>query len=611
MLPLWSRAQAICDGEGVGRIGEYDQDYPVIDTKLSIFEKFYQVFRHKSFHHQRAYSIQTSAIRMGKKRTRVPGEPRAVSKAEGAAAQHHSTLEDDVREQRDVQFALEKKQTDRAKRRRMAVEDDGKKDVTTAATKPKNRRAEVRVAGLQMWKNAAARRRKKTVPDDEDGENDAPVDGRTEKKIIEEARQQRAEIREEGGNTNASANGENSVNEVLRTLSVQDKDGGNNDDDDDDDDEDGEDDGRSVAADTEYEWKSTAGDDDRDLDFLDGSKVTDADELALSLFAAPPQQQQQEEQREASGGGGKIMLADIILQKIQEKEEENARAAEMLANPEKVERDRKIAEVYGLVGNIMAKYRSGKVPKAFKVIPKLPNWEELLYLTRPDEWSPAGVYVATRVLASNLGPKEVIPFYTDILLPRCLEDVADNKKLNVHLYRSLEKAVYKPSAFCKGIIFPLCEDGACTLRQATIIASVISKVSIPMLHSAAALLYICQLKFTVVSCMLMTTLIEKKYALPYRVVDAAVDWFLRMKTDERSLPLVWHKCLLAFAQRYKTELSIEQKEKLKMLMRVHTHRLITPEIRRELFSARNRGDLMDPDANTIARNIANAAVMVD
>lgn len=581
---------------------------------------------------------------MGKKRTRVPGEPRASSKTELSNGQHKTTLEDVVREQRDVQFALEKKQTERAKRRRMEVEREegdsknGKlqthQPLKASARKDDSKRIDARATGLQMWRNAARRRNEKVDIDDEDnteGEGEGGelvgVDGKTEKKIIEEARQQRSEIRKENeklgveGQNNDFSKESRAVDEALRTLAVVDDDSDNDGHRDDGD----VDDGRSVAGDTEYDWRSTVGEDERDLEFLDGSKVTEADELALSLFGNPEKDgttkgvnkdnkddDNEEGEQNDGNGGGKVMLVDIILQKIEEREEASARAAALAADPEKAERDRKIAEVYELVGNIMAKYRSGKVPKAFKIIPKVRNWEELLYLTRPDEWSPAGVYVATRLLASNLSGKQVVPFYTDILLPRCLEDITTNKKLNVHLYRALVKAVYKPDAFCKGILFPLCDEGACTLRQATIISSVVAKVSIPMLHSAAALLYMCyQCKFNVTVCLLVTALLEKKYALPYRVLDAAVEWFVRMKEDERELPLIWHKCLLSLAQRYKMELTLDQKEKLKLLMRVHTHKLITPEIRRELFSARNRGDVMDPDANTIAKNIANAAAMKD
>ena len=51
--------------------------------------------------------------------------------------------------------------------------------------------------------------------------------------------------------------------------------------------------------------------------------------------------------------------------------------------------------MYQEVGEILAKYRSGKVPKAFKVIAQFRNWEDLLILTKPENWSAAAVYQAT------------------------------------------------------------------------------------------------------------------------------------------------------------------------------------------------------------------------
>ena len=44
------------------------------------------------------------------------------------------------------------------------------------------------------------------------------------------------------------------------------------------------------------------------------------------------------------------------------------------------------------------------------------------------------------------------------------------------------------------------------------------------------------------------------------------------------------QALLVLAQRYKNSLTTRHKVILRDLMRVHTHRMITPEIRRELFS---------------------------
>ena len=66
-----------------------------------------------------------------------------------------------------------------------------------------------------------------------------------------------------------------------------------------------------------------------------------------------------------------------------------------------------MVEVYHAVGKIMSRFTAGKVPKAFKVIPNLQNWEEILFLTDPEHWSPHAVYQATRLFISNLNAKMV------------------------------------------------------------------------------------------------------------------------------------------------------------------------------------------------------------
>lgn len=36
------------------------------------------------------------------------------------------------------------------------------------------------------------------------------------------------------------------------------------------------------------------------------------------------------------------------------------------------------------------------LPKAFKIIPALSNWEQILYITEPETWTAAAMYQATR-----------------------------------------------------------------------------------------------------------------------------------------------------------------------------------------------------------------------
>ena len=64
-----------------------------------------------------------------------------------------------------------------------------------------------------------------------------------------------------------------------------------------------------------------------------------------------------------------------------------------------------------------------------------------------------------------------------------------------------------------------------------IIASILAKNSVPMLHSAAALLKIAEMNYSGGNSIFIRTLIEKRYALPFRVVDALVHHFIKYAAD--------------------------------------------------------------------------------
>ncbi|KAM6183763.1 bystin isoform 2-T2 [Erethizon dorsatum] len=256
-------------------------------------------------------------------------------------------------------------------------------------------------------------------------------------------------------------------------------------------------------------------------------------------------------------------LADIIMEKLTEKQ----------------------TEVETVMSEVLSKYRSGKLPKAFKIIPALSNWEQILYVTEPEAWTAAAMYQATRIFASNLKERMAQRFYNLVLLPRVRDDIAEYKRLNFHLYMALKKALFKPGSWFKGILIPLCESGTCTLREAIIVGSVITKCSIPVLHSSAAMLKIAEMEYSGANSIFLRLLLDKKYALPYRVLDALVFHFLGFRAEKRELPVLWHQCLLTLAQRYKADLASDQKEALLELLRLQPHPQLSPEIRRELQSA--------------------------
>ena len=274
-------------------------------------------------------------------------------------------------------------------------------------------------------------------------------------------------------------------------------------------------------------------------------------------------------------------LADIILEKIEEKEAE--RRGEILEETGGIDLPPKVVEVYTEIGKILSRYTSGKLPKAFKVIPSLSNWEEVLYLTRPDLWTPQAMFAATRIFASNLNPKMAQRFYNLVLLDSVRADIASNKKLNYHYYAALKKSVYKPAAFFKGILLPLAQEN-CTLREAAIVASVLQRVSIPSHHSAVAIHKLAQMtEYSGASSIFIKTLLNKKYSLPAPVIGSLVRHFAGFASDDRVLPVLWHQALLVFVQRYKNEVKDASREALRVVMKKHFHPKITPEIRRELF----------------------------
>jgi Bystin len=72
-----------------------------------------------------------------------------------------------------------------------------------------------------------------------------------------------------------------------------------------------------------------------------------------------------------------------------------------------------------------------------------------------------------------------------------------------------------------------------------------------------ALLKMADMPYSGVTSFFMKALLDKKYTLPYRVIDALVDHFLSFRQEDRVMPVIWHLCLLTFAQRYKHEIREE------------------------------------------------------
>lgn len=329
-----------------------------------------------------------------------------------------------------------------------------------------------------------------------------------------------------------------------------------------------------------------------------GTSEDDADEL--ETFEVNEGEEISDEEEEnmvsdyfgSSNGGGSFNLADKILAKIEEMD--RGLGAPTFVNDleyNAVSLPPKVIEAYEKIGAILATYTHGKLPKLFKVLPTLKNWEDVLFVTNPNAWSPHATFEATKLFVSNLQSHEAQVFIEKVLLEKFRTSIAESEDhtLDHHLYRAIKKSLYKPGAFFKGFLIPLV-DQHCSVREAIILSSILKKVSVPVLHSSVALVQLALREYKPSTTVFIRTLIEKRYALPYQTLDQLVFYFMNFRHNipgndsSNDLPVVWHKAFYAFAQRYKNDITEDQRDFLIETVRQHFHHAIGPEIRRELLA---------------------------
>ena len=261
--------------------------------------------------------------------------------------------------------------------------------------------------------------------------------------------------------------------------------------------------------------------------------------------------------------------------------------------------DPKIVTAYKMVGEILKNYTSGQLPKAFNILTSTENWEELINLTEPYNWSPQAMYEATKLFSSSEITISYI-FYEKYLLPSLRNDIRINKKLNIHYYKSLKRSLFKPSAFFKGIILPISQN--LNFKEAAIFGSILKKCSIPVNHASAALVKLMQYckngknGISAGALYFIKILLMKKYAIPNQVKENFINFFCDYENFKYDIPVMFHQCFLLFVQRYKNDLNVNEREKLKKLNKKIGHHLIAEEINKELnYNSRNLNKNMQID----------------
>lgn len=237
------------------------------------------------------------------------------------------------------------------------------KSPATRESQRHNPLAEEYVPSLEL-KQKAPKKNKKRSRDENDG--DGYVDSKSSRKILDIAQELADEAESETRAQRPVSSKSNPAFDFGTRL--------------------GEDHGEDETA--QYEDEDQWGDEDEIVEEVE----IDADDLEtfnkflpsddLSSLKWPGQEAQ------TSGGGG-TDLAALILDKIAQHEAATPqREIRGGGDPEDaVELPEKVVEVYSKVGMILSRYKSGKLPKPFKILPTIPAWETLVAITQPDQWT--------------------------------------------------------------------------------------------------------------------------------------------------------------------------------------------------------------------------------
>lgn len=147
-------------------------------------------------------------------------------------------------------------------------------------------------------------------------------------------------------------------------------------------------------------------------------------------------------------------------------------------------------------------------------------------ITRPDNWTPQAMYQAVNIFASNFDPVRAEKFYEDFLVPAVRLDLKKNKKLNYHYYESLKKALYKTNAWFRGIMFKFCAPNTMA-REISVIESLLSKMTIPVISSSVALIKLSEMEPCPATVHYVKALLSKCYNFPKKVIAIITAYFLK------------------------------------------------------------------------------------
>ena len=208
-------------------------------------------------------------------------------------------------------------------------------------------------------------------------------------------------------------------------------------------------------------------------------------------------------------------------------------------------------------------YRSGKIPKILRILPCLKNFEEVLWLTRPDTWSEQAIVILTRFFLPKLDKNQLSRFYSLVLAPRLQETIFSSKSYSVHIKKAIKISTAYPSIFFSSIILPICESKRCTNKEGVILSSIIWKYKFPRSVIMSTLVRLTKQPVTSAICMILRVMISKNYLISLRIIDLLIDFF---NLNNKKITSTHYKTLLlVFLKNYSDFLSIEDRKQFLIL----------------------------------------------
>lgn len=205
-------------------------------------------------------------------------------------------------------------------------------------------------------------------------------------------------------------------------------------------------------------------------------------------------------------------------------------------------------------------YKSGKMPKIINLLPNLKNFEEIIWLTRPDIWSDQAIFYVTHSFLSKLDKNQMGRFFSLILAPRFQETIFNSNRYSSHIQKTMKMSTRFPSVFFSSVFLPICESKSCSLKEGVVLGMILSNYHFNPSSILSVLVRLLKPPVTPVKCLLMRTILCKNYIIPHRTLDLLVDFFVSNR--KKASFSQFRTFFIVFLKNYSIHLSSEDKRKI-------------------------------------------------